>query len=114
MALWIELHLKFEEAYRAKPPDKNLIRRFYEYARWCLVAPSKGGRQSDASTAVLCSFYEHLPLNNSVRRDLPNWLSPEGFEELREVFRYHLSEPEFSDFESEFFSTTRRAVRKRP
>ena len=112
MALWIELHLKFEETYRAKVPDKDLIRRFYDYARWCLVAPGKGGYQSDASTAVICSFYEHLPLNDSVRRDLPNWLTREGFEELREVFRYHLSEPEFSDFEAEFLGAVRQGGRK--
>lgn len=43
MALWIELHLKFEDVYKAKPLDDDLIRRFYEYAHWCIQSPGEGG-----------------------------------------------------------------------
>ena len=114
MALWIELHMEFEAIYREASPDRNLVRRFYEYARWSLVAPGKGGYQSEVSQAVACAFYEHLPQHGGIRRDLPNWLTREGCEELREVFRYHLTEPEFSDFESEFFSAPSKTVRTRP
>ncbi len=34
MALWIELRFKCEEAYRGDHVE-NLIRRFFDYARWC-------------------------------------------------------------------------------
>lgn len=112
MALWIELRLKFEEAYRVATPNKDLIGRFYEYARWCLQSPGKGGYLSDTGTAVACAFYEDLPQNDAIRRDLPRWLSQDEFAELREVFRYHLSEPEFADFEAEFLVAVRRGGRK--
>lgn len=112
MALWIELHLKFEDAHRLPVPDADLVRRFYEYARWCWQSPGSGDLRSDAGTAVACAFYEHLPQNKAICRDLPRWLTNAEFAELREVFRYHLSEPEFSNFESEFISAHARGGRR--
>lgn len=112
MALWIELHLKFEDSYRVKPLDEDLVRRFFEYARWCWQGPVKNGYLSDAGTAVACAFYEHLPQSDSIRRDLPRWLTRVEFFDLRDVFRYHLSELEFEDFKKSFLAATERRQKK--
>ena len=112
MALWIELRLKFEDVYRVKPLDEDLIRRFFQYARWCWQSPGKDGYLSDAGTAVACAFYEHLPQSDAICRDLPRWLTRTEFGELRDVFRYHLSEPEFADFETDFLAATKRGREK--
>lgn len=102
MALWIELHLSFENAYRTRPRDTDLIRRFYEYASWCKQSPGQGRYLSEAGTAAICAFYEHLPQVAEIRRDLSHWLTREEFTELRGVFRYHLTDEEFAEFEAEF------------
>ena len=112
MALWIELHLKFEDAYRAEIPTDDLVRRFFDYARWCRQSPGEGGHLSDAGTAAVCAFYEHLPKHAGIRRDLPRWLTRAEFFDLREAFRYHLSEQEFADFEAEFLGTSQRGGRR--
>ncbi len=102
MALWIELNSEFERV-----SDENLIRRFFEYARWCMQSPGQGNYLSDAGTAAVCAFYEHLPRHSGIRRELPRWLTREEFASLREAFRYHLSEQEFSEFEAEFLGHTK-------
>ena len=112
MALWRELHLKFEEVYHADIPDDDLIRRFYEYAAWCLESPGEGRYLSDAGTAVVHAFYEHLPQHGVIRRDMPRWLSREDFLGLREAFRYHLSGEQFAAFEAEFLDRAKKGVRK--
>jgi len=60
LALWIELLSACQDAYAKR--DEALIRRFCEFARWCLKSPS-----DDVRTAVACAFYEH-PL-----RDCEPW-----------------------------------------
>ena len=49
MALWIELLGGCEDAYQKQ--DQDLIRRFYDFARWCWQSPS-----ADVRTAVACAF----------------------------------------------------------
>lgn len=112
MALWIELHLKFRDVYRAEIPDDDLIRRFYEYARWCLESPGEGGYLSDAGTAAVHGFYEDLPQVEAIRRDMSRWLSRDEFMSLREAFRYHLSEEQFTSFELEFLDRIKKGFRK--
>lgn len=112
MALWIEFELEFEEVYRAAPVDDDLIRRFYDYARWCIQSPGENGHLSDAGTAVVCAFYEHLPQHAAIRRDLHRWLTLDEFNKLRETFRYHLSVQEFADFEREFSAAMKKGARK--
>jgi hypothetical protein len=107
MALWIELHLRFERLN-----DDDFTRRIFEYARWCVESPGDGGHLSDAGTAAVCAFYEHLPQQAAIRRDLSRWLTREEFTNLREAFRYHLSEQEFLEFEKDFLDRTKKGLRK--
>lgn len=102
MALWIELTPRFEDAYVDTIKNHGVIRRFFEYARWCLESPGDGGALSDAGTAAVCAFYEHLPEQEAVRRDLYRWLSRNEFLSFREVWRKSMSEEQFREFESEF------------
>ena len=104
MTLWIELHSAFEEVYCMASPDDSVIRRFYDFARWCRESPGHGGYLSDAGTAAVCAFYEHLPVEIAIRRDLHRWISREEFTSLSAAFRYHLSAAEFTAFESEFIA----------
>jgi hypothetical protein len=92
MSLWIELMYFFEKLYDAPVQDKDKIKKFYEYAEWCLLSPGRGQYSSDAGTAALLAFYEHLPKISRIREDLPNWISYNLFKQLKPVFRYHHSE----------------------
>jgi hypothetical protein len=56
MRLWIDLHLEFKDVYRAEILDDGSVRRFYDYARWCLESPGEGRYLSDAGTAAACAF----------------------------------------------------------
>ena len=112
MALWIELHSKLQDVYQAEIRDDGLIRRFFEYARWCLKSPGDGQYLSDAGTAAAHAFYEHLPTHEAIRRDLPRWITREEFIGLRDSFRYLLSNDEFTVFETEFLGTGKNNRRK--
>jgi hypothetical protein len=104
MALWIELHGACKDAY--KKSDEDLIRRFYDYARWCWQS-----RIGDVVNAVACAFYEHLPTTPVMRRDMPRRFGRAVFKELRDVFCYHLSPNEAATFEREFLAAEQKFVR---
>jgi hypothetical protein len=101
MALWIELRGACDDAYQKNAED--LIRRFYDYARWCWQS-----RISDVVNAVACAFYEHLPLEPVTRRDMPRRFGRAAFRELREVFCYHMSPDEAAAFEQEFLAAEQK------
>jgi hypothetical protein len=105
MALWIELLSACEGA--TEKGDEDLIRRLYEFARWCWKSPSE-----DVRTAVACAFYEHLPRTPVLRRDMPRRFGRAAFNELRDIFRYHLSAEEATAFEREFSEAEQKFVRR--
>ena len=110
MALWVELQTKFMFLSEGGNPDENLIGRVFKYARWCFRSGRTERFLSDAGTAAVCAFYEHLPTNQAIRNDLHRWLSREEFNELSGAFRYRLFEGQFSDFESRFLSGINRIM----
>lgn len=97
MVLWIELHWALERAYCLQPPDDDRIARLYRYAEWSWDSPN-----ADARSAVACAFYEHIPQNGTIARDLSRWMTTERFRQLEEVFRYFLSEEQFQKFRTRF------------
>lgn len=103
MALWIELHLAFEDAVAAG--EQGRVRRILGYAAWCFSDRS-GPLPNDASTAVVCAFYEHL----ATRRDrwpmFRRWFDPAMFHRLRPCFAYHLGEPELAELTRLYGKTT--------
>ena len=80
-------------AAHREPQDGSFIAAVYRFARWCLAA---GG--DEARSAAEGSFYEHLPTDELVRRDLPQLLSAEEFEGLKFLFSHHLSGGELDRF----------------
>ena len=105
MALWIELQFACEEACRQESGD--LVRRFYEYARWCWLSAS-----ADVVTAVASAFYEHIPTSPVLRRDLPRRMGRAEFRQLREIFGCHRSPEELKAFEEEFLTAEAKHVRE--
>jgi len=103
MGLWITLQLTLCELYSRPWPNswKNAraIRQVYSYARWCYFQSG----DPDVIAAVACAFYEHLPLDEDVRRDVANHLPETDFEALEKVFRYHLdTDAAYERFRGEF------------
>lgn len=96
--VWIRLRDELNTLYERTPPDDSLIRRMYEYALWCVVE----ARNADIASAVIVCFYEHLPTDPPIRRDVARWLSNEDFDMLRPFFGYHLSPEEVEEFAREF------------
>ncbi|MDB5297956.1 MAG: hypothetical protein JWO31_3939 [Phycisphaerales bacterium] len=73
MALWIDLWLAFEDAYRCDPPDEPVIAGIYAFADWCAGAPRNPDAGHDPLTAVVVAFYEHVPTCEPARADMPRW-----------------------------------------
>ena len=103
MGLWITLQLTLcELCSRPRPSswkDAKAKRQVYRYARWCYFQSG----DPDVIAAVACAFYEHLPLDEDVRRDVANHLPETDFEALEKVFRYHLdTDAAYERFRGEF------------
>ena len=91
MGLWIDLAFRLDSAYEEH--DQQLIHQIYGYAHWSYFE----AEDEELEQAVGCAFYEHLPLNPVVKRDLPNWLTREEFKALSTVLHYHQSDEEFEE-----------------
>lgn len=98
MALWIDLHLKFEDAAGT---DDSLVRRILRYAAWS-ISDRSGKLPNESSTAAACAFYEHLPERREHWPLFRQWFSPAEFSRLEPVFHYHLSADELAALRSEF------------
>lgn len=84
-ALWDELIDAFKTAYRP-PLDEDLIRRIYEYARWCFDQPSAVSTEEDLGTCVTVCFLEEIPTCEAALADMPRWFTRAGVEASRTEF----------------------------
>jgi hypothetical protein len=100
--LWADIFSSMVAAYRATPVNDGFIRRVYEYAAWCVRQPQTTDAETDLSSATAVGFLENLPLDQRVFGDLHRWLSVETFEGCKTLFRYHLSEEEYSKLHGDF------------
>ena len=96
LALWIELHMQFKDAYR-EPRNDDLIRRIYSYADWCLAAPRNDDAGRDPATAVMVAFYEHIPTSPAARDDMPRWFHHDEIARSKDVFSYLIGEAAFNE-----------------
>jgi hypothetical protein len=106
MALWIELSMAAEQAFRARPADEPTLRAIFAYARYCWASADP-----DVTTAVVLAFFENIVRSEAVRADLHRWLSQAEFDGLREPFQYHLSPEAFTAFADEFKKRASKANR---
>jgi len=58
MGLWITLSQLFEAAYTEAPPNESIIRRIYQFAKWCLSQEQENDARWDLPTCVICGLYE--------------------------------------------------------
>lgn len=105
MALWIELRLRFQDAFEAK--DDRAMRAMLTYAAWC-ISPAAGPLPSDASTAAVCAFYEHVPQDRKYWPKMREWFTPAEFAALQGPFRYFLSESDMREL-NDIYHQRRRA-----
>jgi hypothetical protein len=110
--LWNELYLALERAYEKQPIDEDLIRRIYDYALWCFQQPVTADAETDIANATAVGLIENLPLSPRAMDDLHRWMSVETFEGCEALFRYHMSENEYTKFRTEFLR--RRSEYKHP
>jgi hypothetical protein len=95
MALWIEIRLRFEDAFDRG--DKSFVGRALEYGKW-----SWRVIDGEAPTAVACAFFEHLPEHEGMRQEIPRWFTRGEFEELKGVFTYHAGKEVVAQLERAF------------
>lgn len=107
MSLWIEIYLKLIDAYDVVPINEDLIRRIYDFADWSLKQPGTSDVETDVLTAVAVAFIEDLPLDKRITDDLHRWMSIESFKGFENLFRYHLSDEEYRQFEKNFLNSRR-------
>ena len=100
MALWIELCSLFERAYRT-PLDADLIRRIYDFARWCSQRPRVNDPGNDPLTCVCCAFFEHIPTILAARRDMHRWFSVGDVLASKGVFSYLIGDDDFENLVAE-------------
>ena len=98
MYLWIMIVLAFDEAYE-EPRNESFIKRVYDYEKWCLTQPEHAGETAAEHllTCVAICFWEHIPTNNSARKDMPRWFSLDEILANQNFFRYLLSDGNFED-----------------
>jgi hypothetical protein len=109
MVLWIELHMDLwrlcgaeHRLYGSGRLNREAIRQVYGFAQWCYFRSG----DEELREAVAYAFYEHLLLDEDIRRTVPLYLSASEFKSLETVFRYHLdTEVKYSRFRDEFYAT---------
>jgi hypothetical protein len=92
MALWIELRLAFENAYKRSPRDEDLIANIYDFGKFCTQSPRSSDAGDDPCTAAAVCFYEHIPDFEPARQDMPRWLTVGEVEGMKDLFVYSLGE----------------------
>jgi hypothetical protein len=89
MMLWIELQIEFERLCKQEPVPLDLIRRLWEYAKWCM------DRGDDVGTGAALGFCEHLIDTKESRSILPEIMSRQDYEGLKGLLLYHHPEEDY-------------------
>jgi hypothetical protein len=105
--LWFDLLGDCEHAYKSVPQNTDLIDRIFRFAEWCFNPKQNRSLRE----AVAVSFYEHLADFGPARRDLPNRINQEQFEELLPAFATVLEERPLAEFQAEFRAAVRDSAR---
>jgi hypothetical protein len=72
--------------------DTETLEKIYYYAEWCW---KQKNRAADVYNAVAVAFYEHLIDHRSSRKDIPQWIKPEIFNDIRVLFEQRLTADEY-------------------
>lgn len=92
-----ELFGDLRAAYRAVPPQRDLIDRIYDFVEWCFSP-----KQNQAlRNAAAVSFYEHVPDFAPTRGDLAARFTPAMWAELKGLLHQMLPPESYDAFERE-------------
>ncbi len=87
------------EAHEAQ--DWDTLDRIYRYAEWCW----KQHRAPDVQNAVAVAFYEHMVDTTASNRDIPKYIKPRIFEEIRVLFKQRMSDIDYQDLLNRYNKT---------
>lgn len=105
--LWIDLGIEVD-GIRAERFSEEAISSLFRYASWCLLSDDE-----ECQNAAIVNFYEELPKNARIRRNLHNYLCVEDFLGLKELFEHNLSKTEHVSFIEEFLREASQGFPKR-
>ena len=98
---WFDLLTALRNAYHA-PRNEDLIRRIYQFAKWCNEQPRGKTAADDLPTCVAVCFYEHLPEDTNTLADMPRWFKWSEVVLMKDIFTYHTGEEGFRNIEKSF------------
>jgi hypothetical protein len=81
--------MAFERLCKQKPVPLDLLRRLWGYAKWCM---ERGG---DVGTGAALGFCEHLLDAKESQSILPELMSRQDYQGLKELLLYHNSEVDY-------------------
>jgi hypothetical protein len=87
---WHSLLFLFEDAYR-EPRNESLIKRIYDYFKWCLGQPGGDTAKDDLPT-IATLFLEEMPAISAAMEDMPRWIPYEAVQGSVEIFIYMVGE----------------------
>jgi len=91
MMLWLEIRMEFQNLCAQDPPPLDLIKRVWEYAKWCMAEG-----HGDVANAAALVFCEHLLDRNTTRDMLPKVMTRQEYEGLKGLLLYHKTEDDFA------------------
>lgn len=99
MMLWIELSAKFGHLCEEQPPPLDLLRRIWDYARWCIyrVEGKSSPYLDDAGNGAALGFCEHLIDTEARRMLLPQVMTRQDYLSLKDLLVYHNTEEQYED-----------------
>ena len=83
------LHESVVSAHEANDVDQ--LKKIYGFAEWC---HSQKSSDPDIWMAAYMKFYEHLVENSATYAAIPDWLTPEVFEDVLPQFQERLEDKE--------------------
>jgi hypothetical protein len=76
------------------------VQSIYGYAWWCIAESN----EPDLVTEVETYFYEDLSVYSDFEEQVPLFVTPVQFERLERSFAYRLTEEEFAEFRSRYYT----------
>jgi len=74
--------------------NRDLLERIYQYAEWCW---KQKNRADDVYNAVCVAFYEHLVDEAESCAAIPQWIKPEIFADIHDVFEPRMTQDNYHE-----------------
>ncbi len=93
--VFIEFRSALMEAHQAKNVERT--EKIYAFAEWCFTQKTK-----DLWNAAGVSFYEHLADSPEIVNELPQWIKPELYLEIRPLIEPRIEKDKFKLLDKRF------------